>query len=345
MIINDIFSKKQSFATYNLQDIAGLIQTENVVLREVNKLHVRAIKKYILDNVNQEQIYFPPIVAYVAPGTLAAGKPTKFTIIDGNQRLKALSQLEEMAQREIKSDRDEDIEKGYKLLSYLKSSAIGVLFYEGLTECEAGQLYIDLNTKGKKVALPKRIAFDSRCELNQITNKILKTNQKLQLAGVETEKRAIIRPKNKKLLSLTHLRQIVTIFLTGRMVYRTGGSYQLYLSSNDYLALLDIWFEELFQLYRPESIGNYAESMLANTTLLLAVAYYANKGLALENFEERKVELVARMRPLRKVNWKRTSRVWRKFKGDLKGCDGYFYFSNDKENVELLVSWLEQQGR
>ncbi|PLR95895.1 DNA sulfur modification protein DndB [Bacillus sp. T33-2] len=346
MIINEVFSKRQSIAAYTIQELSTLIRTGDVTLREVNKLHVRSIKKYILENVSQEQIYFPPVVANVPSGELDNGKPKQFTVIDGNQRLKALCQLEEMAQRAIMSDKDDDIKKGYKLLVNLKSTEVGVLFLEGLTDEEAGQLYIDLNTKGKKVSLSKRIAFDSRNELNQITNKLLKTNQKLNIAGIEAEKRAVIRPKNKNLLSLTQLRQIVAIFITGRMVYRVADDgYHPYLQFNEYVKLLDFWFDELFHWYPPETIGNFEESMLANTTLLLSIAYYANKGLENKTFDERKEELVERMRPLKALNWKRTNPVWKEFKGDIKGRERYFYLSSDKENIERLVAWLEQQGR
>lgn len=345
MIINDIFSKRQSFATYTIQELSALIHSGNVLLREVNKLHVRAIKKYILENVNQEQIYFPPIVANVDLRKLDEEKPNEFAVIDGNQRLMALFQLEEMAQRAIKSDRDEDVKKGYKILYCLKSTSIGVLFYEGLSDAEAGQLYIDMNTKGKKVALSKRISFDSRSELNQITNLLMNTNQQLAIAGVETEKRAIIRPKNKKLVSLTQLRQIVSIFLTGRMVYRTvEEGYPLYLMENEYIQLLDLWFAELFRLYPAKRIGNFKESMLANTPLLISIAYYANKDMGNESFEERKRVIEARMRALKGINWKRTNRAWRQFKGEQKGREGYFYLANDKENIEMLVDWLKQQG-
>jgi DNA sulfur modification protein DndB len=180
-----------------------MIKSGQVSLREINKLQVRAIKRYILENANSERIYFPPIVADVKEGSLAKGKPNEMTIIDGTQRLKALCQIEELGYRAIKSEKEEDIKKGYKLLHFLEVSRIAVLLFESLSIDEADQLYIDLNTKGKKVALSKRIAFDSRNELNRITNKVLLTNKQLKTAGVEEEKRAVVRPNNKKLLSLS----------------------------------------------------------------------------------------------------------------------------------------------
>ncbi|MDQ0155455.1 DNA sulfur modification protein DndB [Robertmurraya andreesenii] len=342
MIVNDVFSKRQSIATYTLEELSNLIHHGQVKLRDVNKLHVRAIKKYILENVLTEQIYFPPIVANV--DYLGSEKPQELTIIDGSQRLAALCQIEEMGYREAKSDHPEEMKKGYKLLLFFQHTEIAVQIFEGLSKEESDQLYIDLNTKGKKVALSKRIAFDSRKELNIITNSILETNSQLKTAGVEIEKIAVVRPANKKLLSLSHLRQIVAIFLTGKMVFRTmEDRYEMHMEAEDYIKLINTWFHELFKLYPPERIGDFQISMLANHPLLISIAYFANKGLKNTNLKEREQELVERMRSLKDVDFNRKNPIWKEFAGTARG--GYFYLANDKANIEKLVNFLEEQGR
>jgi DNA sulfur modification protein DndB len=341
VIVNDVFSKRQSVTTYTVQELSSLMKNGQVKQREVNKLHVRAIKKYILENVLTEQIYIPPLVATAA--VLENNQPSEFTIIDGNQRLKAFCQLEEMGFRAAKSDIEEEMKKGYKLLQFIQNTSVTIQIFEGLSKEESDQLYIDLNTKGKKVALSKRIAFDSRKELNIITNTILKTNRQLKLAGVEIEKRAVVRPTNKKLLSLSQLRQIVAIVITGKMVYRTvNDRYDTYLSSEDYIKLVNTWFSELFRLYPPEKIGDFNESMIASQPLLISIAYYANKGLEKTSFEERKRETVNRMRALQKVDFNRLNPVWKGFKGSTRA--GYYYLANDKASFEKMVAWLQNQG-
>ncbi|MDR6999688.1 DNA sulfur modification protein DndB [Neobacillus niacini] len=342
MIVNHIFSKRQSIATYTIQELSSLIKSGQVKLREVNKLHVRAIKKYILENVLTEQIYIPPMVANV--DSLGTDKPKELTIIDGNQRLRAFCQIEEMGCRAAKSDNEEEMKKGYKLLHFVMNTEVAIQLFEGLSKEDADQLYIDLNTKGKKVALSKRIAFDSRKELNVITNTILKSNKQLKLAGVEIEKRAVVRPTNKKLLSLSHLRQIVAIFLTGKMIYRPNDDYyDTHLEAQEYIKLINRWFHELFRLYPAERIGDFNESVIANYPLLVSIAYYANNGLEQFSLEERKQELVQRMRRLNNVDFNRLNPVWKEFKGTARL--GFYYLSNDKETIEKLVSWLENQGR
>ncbi|MDR7240500.1 DNA sulfur modification protein DndB [Neobacillus drentensis] len=344
MIVNDVFSKQQSIAAYSILELTALIKNGQVKLREVNKLQVRAIKKYILENTNSERIYFPPIVSNVKEGSLYKGKPNEMTIIDGNQRLKALCQIEELGYRAIKSEKEEDIKKGYKLLHFLEDTKIATLIFESLSDDEVDQLYIDLNTKGKKVALSKRIAFDSRNKLNQITNKVLLSNKQLKTAGVEEEKRAVVRPNNKKLLSLSQLRQIVAIFLTGKMIYRTSDEgYEAHLDGKEYIELLNIWFYELFEMYPPEDIGDLNKSMIANNPLLLSIAYYANKGLEKRSFKDRKQEIQNRMKQLQDVNWSINNPAWKEFKGIKRS--GLYFLSNDKVTMENLVKWLQKQGR
>ncbi|RTR26707.1 hypothetical protein EKG37_20585 [Robertmurraya yapensis] len=343
VILNDVFTKRQLITTYSITELAALVHDGQVKLRHLNKLHVRAIKKYILENVVNEQIYFPPMVANVA--SLGTKKPLEFTIVDGNQRLAALCQIEELGYRAAKSDNPEEMKKGYKLLHFIQHTEVAIQIFEGLSEEELDQLYIDLNTKGKKVALSKRIAFDSRSELNIITNTILKANTQLKLAGVEIEKVAVVRPKNKKLLSLTHLRQIVGTFITGNMTINTSENekFETFLVAEEYVELINVWFHELFRLYPPERIGDIQVSMLANHPLLLSVALFANKGLGKYPFEERKKEMVKRMRRLKDINFSSENTIWKEFKGSTRG--GYYYLANDKANLVKIVRWLEVQGR
>lgn len=346
MIINDIFTKRQTIISYTVKELQQMYTEEKLKIRDVNQTQVRAIKKYIFDNIQQEQIYFPPLVATTKDALLKDGRPIELSIIDGTQRIKALMQIDELITKSINSDIDEEAKKGFKLMYSLNDTEFAIQIFEGLTDKEANQLYIDLNTKGKKVALSKRIAFDSRNDINQITNFILQHHPQLQKAGVETEKRAIIRPKNKKLLSLAQLRQLIGIFLTGKLLYKSVNlSINLPLDMDVYLDIINSWFDELFILYPAHSIGNYEESMLANFPLLLSLVFYSNKGLENQSPENRKKIMIDRMRNLQSINWNRTNKEWEQFRGSKMGKDNYFYLAKDKENIEDIVKWLERQGR
>ncbi|KYC89948.1 hypothetical protein MXL46_10125 [Heyndrickxia sporothermodurans] len=347
MIVHDIFTKKQTIVTYSINELKQMYDDGTLKLKEVQQHQVREIKKYITENATGGHIFFPPLVANTEVGALLRdSKPTKLSIIDGTQRIKAFLQLEEFIAKALKSDNPVESKLGFKLRYVLSNTELALQLFEGLSQKEEDQLYIDLNTKGKKVSLSKRIAYDSRNEINRITNKVLQLNHQLLEAGVEMEKRAIIRPSNKKLLSLSQLRQLVEIFMTGGSGKKADEiKNKLNLNTEEFIQLINCWFELLFKLYPANKIGNYHETIFASYTMLKSLVVYANKGLEHESFDKRQKTMTERMKALSKINWKRTNKEWEQFKGARKGRDQYYYLTNDKENINKIVNWLEQQGR
>lgn len=341
MITDIVFSKQQSIHSYSIETLEKMFMEGKLKLREINIPQVRQIRNYILDNALEERIYFPPIVAYKKEGV----QSDTLYIIDGNQRMMAFTQLYEFAFKKLGSDDPKDAEKARKVLDFICDTEIAVQVFEGLSEKEANQMYVDFNTKGKKVALSKRIAFDSRSDINQITNKVLQGNTMLRSAGIEMEKRAIIRPANKNFLSLSQLRQVVTVFLTGKMTVDQNKNIELSLDVDQYLELIRTWFNELFALYPAKSIGDYEKSMLASFPLVMAVVLYALSDMENMSFEERKATIISRMKGLKGVDWSRDNPVWTNFEGSIRGAFKYFYLDNNKKNIEKMAKWLEQQGR
>lgn len=345
MIINDVFTIRQTIITYTLEELLHMLLENRLVLRETNTSQVRKIRKYLFDNNETDQIYLPPIVARLEEGSLEDGKPIKLSIIDGSQRIKALSQLEALVNKSIASDDNEEQKKGFAMLYALPKVELAVQIFEGLSEDEANQMFIDLNTKGKKVALSKRIAYDSRNSVNLMTNQLLQTNGLLRKAGVEQEKHAVMRPRNQKLLSLSQLRALVVLFSTGSSVksqveWNTIRANQM----DESVELINAWFDKLFELHPAATIGNYKLSMLASFTLLTAVATYVLEGMEDVSFSEKKQEMVQRMNRLKAVDWSRENPVWREFNGSERGKDKYFYLVNDKKNMAALVEWLRRKG-
>ena len=346
MIVREVFTKRQAMVSYTIGELVEMFNNEQITLREINKLQVRMIRRYILSNALKEQVYLPPIVARVEDGrSLDEGKPANLVIIDGTQRLKALMELQTYVEKAISSDDDQARLEGLELIGGLEKIEVAFQIFEGLDAGEADQLYIDLNTKSKKVALSKRISFDSRNEINQATNKVLQRNDLLKKAGVELEKRAVMRPKNKNLLSLSQLRQIIAYFITGKRISSNlAYEAEMNLLNDDPIEIIDVWFDELFKLYPVKRIGNYEVSMLASFPLLYAVAVYAVVDTGDMNFEEKKEVVIARMRKLEKVDWARTNTVWREFNGSVRGREKYYYLNNDKKTIDALTSWLQRQG-
>lgn len=330
---------RQRMYVYSIRELIDMMNNNFVQIREVSQPQVREIRNYLLENAMSRHIYFPPLVASV--DKLNSEKPMKLKIIDGNKRIQALFQLPKLIDQQLKSS-DDEMEKAVTIDYLLNETSFAIQVIEGLSQAECDQLYIDFNTRGKKVSLSKRIAYDSRNEINQITNLVLVQNIELKNAGIELEKQAMIKPANKKMLSLSQLRQLVAVFITGD--YNTeikAIELKGELSKQEYVNLMNLWFDKLFQLHPSQSIGNYEQTMLASFPMLLAIACYVNKNVIYKGLNERKKVIMERMERLINVNWEPKSEAWSQFKGR-RDKNNFFYFAKDRKTINELVEWLER---
>lgn len=340
MQIHEVFAKKQALTIYTVEELCQMMQFDQLTLRETSAAHVRKIRQYITDNFLAKSVYIPPIVAMVTgEQALADGRPASLIIIDGSSRIKALTEFDSTIFKLIQSDDEYDQRCGFTLKYTLKDIKIAVQLFEGLTEAEASQLYIDLNTKGKKVALSKRIANDSRNAINVATNYILSQHSELKRAGIETERIALIRPKNKNFLSLSQLRSIVMLFIGEHYTLKTFDAEEM----APIFECLHTWFDELFILCEPNKIGDYHKSIFASFPVVYAVAHYACAGT--ENVKEsaQVAYIQQRMTALRQMNWARDQKVWQQFSGSFKGREGYYFIDNNKKTIHTIVNWLEKE--
>lgn len=345
MIVNEIFSKKQTMVVYSVKELTDMLENERLALREVNEGQARMIRRYILENVVQEQIYLPPIVAAIERGSLEDGRPDSLIVIDGTQRMKAFSQLGGAVSRMTSSDDAAEQKQGFTLHYMLNKIQVAVQVFEGLSSKEMDQLYIDLNTKGKKVSLSKRISYDSRNEVNLLTNRLLESHQLLRKAGVELEKTAVMRPRNKNLVSLSQLRRLVGYFMTGKAIngkisMRSENIAQV----DECFDILMSWFDELFKLHDAKTIGDYKLSMLASYPLLSALTQYVYGGIENEGFAVKKETIQRRMRNLSHLDWSQKQEIWKTFDGSVRGKDKYYYLNQDKKTNKALIDWLRLEG-
>lgn len=344
MTIESVFNAKQALFTYSIPELMEMETEGRLETRTTRKENVRKLRSYITENYATGDIYLPPLVASCQEGELE-GKPSRLVVIDGNHRLKAFLQLETYILKGMSSVNDVEYSEAINLQRVLDSIEVPFQIFEGLSTEEVNQLYIDHNRKGKKVGLSKRIAYDSRDQINVVTNSLLNANEQLKEAGVEQEKNAVMRPANKNLMSLAQLRRIVELFIaeieTGQKTKRDVDSIS---KEENYIELVNSWFEELFMLYPVKAIGNFHESMLANFPLLYAVASYAVDSIGELAFEDQIKTVQRRMRNLSAINWERDQDVWTRFEGDVKGREAYFYLDPSNSNRRALIDWLQQKG-
>lgn len=340
MQTHEIFAKKQALTVYTVEELCQMVQFDQLILRETSVPHVRKIRKYITDNFLANAVYFPPIVAMVsASQSLSDGKPTSLIVIDGSNRLKAVTEFEGTIFKLIQSDDEQSQRCGFMLKYRLKDMKIAVQVFEGLTESEAAQLYVDLNSKGKKVALSKRIANDSRNVINVATNYILSQHQQLKQAGIETERASLIRPKNKNFLSLSQLRSVVMLFIGDYSKLTTFDEQEM----TPIFQRLHTWFDQLFELQSPENIGNYHNSILASFPVVYALAEYACWNIEEVKVDEQIAYIQGRMELLKQLNWGRNQKIWQQFNGSYKGKEGYYYIDNNKKTIQTIVEWLVKE--
>lgn len=347
MKLQELSTKKRSMTYFSIEELINLVRNGQIQLRDTDQTRIRSIRNYLLENALTENIYIPPLIMNLEEGKINDSATMKLAIIDGSQRMKAFVQLEDSIFKALKSFDDTKVEQAYKLKYLIKETHIALQVFENLSEAEAAQLYLDVNLKGKKVALSKRISFDSRNHLNVITNQVLQSHSNLKIAGVELEKHNIVRPKNKNLVSLSQLRQIVGIFITGHFATNIEDKIKTtYLQNGEYIQLIHLWLDQLFKLCPPEEIGDYHQSMLASYPILIAVAQFANDQMENQPFTNRHEWIVKRMTSLQDVDWTPDNPIWQEeFRGMIKGRKPLFYLANDKSNMKKLRIWLYSCGR
>jgi DNA sulfur modification protein DndB len=325
----------QDIKVYSIPELSKMVNDGFIELRTVNQAQVRSLKKYIIEESERQQVYLPMIVAHEESNG-------KITVIDGAKRVRALHQLFQENQQAIQKELDGFLTKRMKLAFHLEQSKIAVQIFKGLTKEEQHQLYIDFNTKGKKVSLSKLIEYDSRNVVNQITNAIIANNPFLKEAGIETEKRAMIRPANQKFLSLSQLRQIVGIFLTGKFHNRMNEiTVPPVLSQGEYVDLINFWFQRLFECHPHKTIGNYEKTILANFLMIQSIAIFVNEGMANEKYNVRKQMIERRMNTIKHIDWSVKNKQWEKFNGSYRGSSpALYFFQNDKTTLTQIVQWL-----
>lgn len=315
-----------------LTELSHMIAEERLILRETKKEHVQALRTYFMTGHDKKQVYLPMLVANKK-------SDGKLQMVDGSTRAKAIYSLYVMMQNK-KFNKNEVMTK---LAVYFENSSIGIQVFNNLSEEECNQLYIDFNTRGKKVALSKLIEYDSRHLHNQITNKLMETNTKLKQAEIETEKRAIIRPTNKHFLSLSQLRQIVGVFMEGNHLASKKETNKTYpLTEQEYVELVNTWINELFQWHDPTDIGNYHNTMLASFPVILSLVYYVNEGEVEKTLEERVVKVKKKMQALTKIDWSSQNKSWQSFKGSYRNGTNLYFLNNDLGTIKQLINWYKQ---
>lgn len=328
---------KQRIAIFTIQEIAELVEQQRMILRNTEPRHTRRFRQYVMEQFMKGDVYIPPIVASENDGI--------FHIIDGSSRIRGILEIFPLLNRLMLSENQEEQKKATQLSVSLGDIPLAFQLFENFTKEQRDQLFLDANTKGKKVALSKRIAFDSRNTINTVTNELLQQHEALRFAGIEQEKVSINRPANKNFLSLSQLRAIVALFIVGKEA--ESGIYTQHVDEeliDKRLPILNAWLDQLFHLEGPEKIGDYHISMLASFIFVRALAYYALKGEDAIPTAKKVQYVTDRMKALKHISWETCQPLWERFDGNYRGTSNLYFVKNSKKSLLAIIDWLCLEG-
>ncbi len=327
----------QTVEIFSISNLIQMVKEQQILTRDPYQHRIKSFKDYIEGNISGD-IFIPPIV-------LNKDKHSNFQVIDGSVRILALMQLERRIGEMENSPDLEDYTDSIKLRGFLTHGYISAQIFEGLDEDNINQLYIDFNTKAKKVSISKLISYDSRDKVNVLTNNLLKGFPELVIAGIEKEKRAVMKPSNKNLVSLMQLKKLVATFLKSELIsvvpkINVINQY----SEEENIELIKVWFNRLFEIVEPEIAGDYHKTMLSSFPLLNAMAYYAVKDAQILNFEQMKNHITEKMKAIQHLDYGHGNEIWKEFEGRKEKHD-YIILKNSQTNIRKIVHWLEREER
>ncbi|MCM3585007.1 hypothetical protein M3182_04505 [Mesobacillus maritimus] len=137
-------------------ELTHLFSEGKIKLREVCPAHVKSLKHYILNNLEQQQVFLSPLIAHVDEGNVHEWKKENLSMIDGSHRIKAIVQLNEILK--LKSQGEDLYQKREReaLLNILEDSAIPIQLYSGLPLKNQNQLYLDINALEQQISSIKK---------------------------------------------------------------------------------------------------------------------------------------------------------------------------------------------
>ncbi len=327
----------QKVEIFPIKDLINMVKEQQIFIRKPYQHRIKSFRDYVERNILGD-IFIPPLV-------MNMDEYGNFQVIDGSVRIQALVQLERRAIEKENSPDLNEFTEAVRLKHFLSNGYLSIQIFKGLEEDDINQLYIDFNSKAKKVSVSKLISYDSRNKVNVLTNNLLEGFPNLEKAGVEKEKRAIMKPSNKNLLSLMQLKKLVATFLKNDLI-STVPKIQVInqYSEEENIELIRTWFNCLFEIMNPLIIGDYTKSMLSSFPLLNAMAYYAVKDTHTLDFEQKKNHILRKMKAIQHLNYKHENNIWQEFEGRMTKYN-YIVLENSKTNILEVVSWLDQEGR
>lgn len=258
----------------SVEELLEIYVIDHTVNRDIQHHKILKLNKY-LDEIDSELgIYIPAIILshegnepIKEDNFFIFEKKKNFIVLDGQHRIKAF---------EYFLENNTDKSKKNTILQ----SKITTQIYFNLTDREKRQLFIDINSRARRVSKNLAVKYDDRDPVNTLINDLLKNekNNPLLKMGVDRDKSRIVRPSNKNWISARRLSYFINYLLFG--VTRLSETNKSILKNQyeEVLSFLQQYFVFL-ESSLPSNPGEVKENILGHEALQNAIAVVSHNNI------------------------------------------------------------------
>lgn len=308
------------------------------------------LNSYVIDHeVNRDVNYgrLPDLVKYLESSTMAPGifvpafvfsyrgisglrydnergilwlEDKALVTIDGQHRIKAIEKY---------------VEKNSEDVNF-KKNTVTIQVYFGLSKDDERQLFVDINSKAKRVSRSLVMQYDSREISNLLVNELYKNCKILQAVGVELEKSKVQRPGNTAFATGLRLKTFLYYLLYGKKTLSKKDEELLHKHYDDVVSFSVRFFDELLG-GGPEKPGDVRQYILGHEPVQNAIAMFFNETFI--TFDQHGLQIMGvwedAVEELAGLDWSVNNVVWRRMGTTKTTNQGQYLGFNESDRIHL----------
>lgn len=251
-----------------VRELLEVYKIDDTVNRDIREDKINQLVNYLGEINSDLGIYIPAIMlSYEGEDPLNDGnekflfdKQRNFVVLDGQHRVKAF-------ERYIKKETDQN------KIDTLLTSHVTVQVYFKLNDSEKRQLFIEINGKSKRVSQNVSVRFDDRNPINSLVTDLIKIrrNNPIIRMGIEQKRTRVVRPGNKKWISMKRLATFISMLLFGTLKPSKENMKRINANYEDFFAFLKQFFVVLEDVL-PKEPGDVKKSILGHEAIQNTIA-------------------------------------------------------------------------
>lgn len=230
MVIHIEYESRKTLICVTLKELTDSFREGRVMTKRVIPSRVSTIKRLLVENANLQPFYFSPIIAHMENGVLEHELNGKITIIDGTQRVHAFVDLAMLMEKNIHSMINHEADIAWKNYYLMENWRIPILIFEGLSKTEQHNFSVECYKNN-----PYPMFISKEQQIDSISNNV-----------IELDEGDFFTTKT---MSLTQLKQIVSIFVTGKLMGKVkDANFIPVLHREEYVQLIHYWMKRLNEI-------------------------------------------------------------------------------------------------